>query len=166
MSHEEHKKHAPRSVRCFVITASDSRPEAEDESGRIIREALAGAGHVLAGYRLVKDEPDQILAAIAAADAAGAQAVIVDGGTGISRRDRTYDAVSRILEKRLDGFGELFRVLSFQEIGSAAMLSRAVAGTRGAMLVFSIPGSAAAARLAMEKLILPELGHAVREMTR
>jgi molybdenum cofactor biosynthesis protein B len=164
MSHEEHKKHAPRSVRCFVITASDTRSEADDESGRIIRDALAAAHHEVIGYRIVKDDPSQILAAIAQAEAAEAQAVIIDGGTGISRRDRTYDAVSRVLEKRIDGFGELFRMLSYANVGSAAMLSRAVAGTRGAMLIFSIPGSAAAVRLAMEKLILPELGHAVGEI--
>ncbi|MGC4000243.1 MAG: molybdenum cofactor biosynthesis protein B [Anaeromyxobacter sp.] len=164
MGHEEHRREAPRQVRVFVITASDTRTEAEDESGRWLREAAAAAGHAVVGYRLVKDEPDQLRAALAEAAAAGADAVVVDGGTGVSRRDRTYEAVAGLLEKRLDGFGELFRMLSWAEIGSAAMLSRAVAGVWDGRAVFSVPGSAAAVRLAWEKLIGPELGHVVREL--
>jgi molybdenum cofactor biosynthesis protein B len=119
---------------------------------------------VLAGYRLVRDEPDEVRAALAAAADAGAEAVVVNGGTGISGRDRTYEAVAGLLEKRLDGFGEIFRWLSFQEIGSAAMLSRAVAGTWRGRVVFSVPGSTAAVRLAWEQLIAPELGHVVFEL--
>jgi len=119
---------------------------------------------VLAGYRLVRDEPDEVRAALAAAADAGAEAVVVNGGTGISGRDRTYEAVAGLLEKRLDGFGEIFRWLSFQEIGSAAMLSRAVAGTWRGRVVFSVPGSTAAVRLAWERLIAPELGHVVFEL--
>ncbi len=119
---------------------------------------------MLAGYRLVRDEPDEVRAALAAAADAGAEAVVVNGGTGISGRDRTYEAVAGLLEKRLDGFGEIFRWLSFQEIGSAAMLSRAVAGTWRGRVVFSVPGSTAAVRLAWERLIAPELGHVVFEL--
>lgn len=119
---------------------------------------------MLAGYRLVRDEPDEVRAALAAAADAGAEAVVVNGGTGISGRDRTYEAVAGLLEKRLDGFGEIFRWLSFQEIGSAAMLSRAVAGTWRGRIVFSVPGSTAAVRLAWERLIAPELGHVVFEL--
>ncbi len=150
----------------YVVTASDSRGEAEDTSGAYLRSALAAAGHVLAGHRIVRDEPELVRDALAAAAAAGAEAVIVNGGTGISGRDRTYEAVAGLLEKRIDGFGELFRMLSFQEIGSAAMLSRAVAGAWQGRAVFSVPGSTAAVRLAWEKLIAPELGHVVFELAK
>lgn len=166
LGHEEHRRSGARSVRVYVVTASDSRGEAEDASGAWLKAALAAAGHVLAGYRIVPDEPELVRGALAAAAAAGAEAVIVNGGTGISGRDRTYEAVSGLLEKRLDGFGELFRMLSFQEIGSAAMLSRAVAGTWQGRAVFSVPGSTAAVRLAWERLIGPELGHVVFELAR
>ncbi len=164
MGHEEHRREAPRAVRVFVVTASDSRGEAEDVGGGFLREAAARAGHELAGYRVVKDEPAQIRDALEAAAEARADAVILNGGTGIAARDRTYEAVAGVLEKRLDGFGELFRALSYQEIGSAAMLSRAVAGVWRGRAVFSVPGSPAAVRLAWEKLIGPELGHVVREL--
>ena len=149
-----------------MVTASDSRGEAEDTSGAYLKTALAAAGHVLAGYRIVRDEPDQVRGALAAAAAAGAEAIVVNGGTGISGRDRTYEAVAGLLEKRLDGFGELFRMLSFQEIGSAAMLSRAVAGAWQGRAVFSVPGSTAAVRLAWERLIGPELGHVAFELAK
>jgi molybdenum cofactor biosynthesis protein B len=148
------------------VTASDSRGEAEDASGAYLKSALASAGHLLAGYRVVRDEPDEVRAALAGAAEAGAEAIVVNGGTGISGRDRTYEAVAGLLEKRLDGFGEIFRWLSFQEIGSAAMLSRAVAGTWRGRVIFSIPGSTAAVRLAWERLIAPELGHVVFEMAK
>lgn len=164
MGHEEHRREGPRSVRVFVVTASDTRSEAEDESGAWLREAAARAGHAVVGYRIVKDEPAELRAALDEAARAGAEAVIVNGGTGIAARDRTYEAVAAALEKRLDGFGELFRMLSWAEIGAAAMLSRAVAGVWGGRAVFSVPGSAAAVRLAWEKLIAPELGHVVREL--
>ncbi len=166
MGHEEHRRAAPPSVRVFVLTASDTRSEAEDESGAFLRAAAAAAGHALAGYRVVRDEPEELRAAMAEAAAAGADAVVVNGGTGVSARDRTYEAVAGLLEKRLDGFGELFRWLSFQEIGSAAMLSRAVAGAWRGMAVFAVPGATAAVRLAWERLIGPELGHLVHELRR
>ncbi len=150
----------------YVVTASDSRGEAEDTSGAYLKSAIVAAGHVLAGYRVVRDEPERIREAFAAAAEAGSEAVLVNGGTGISGRDRTYEAVAGLLEKRIDGFGELFRMLSFQEIGSAAMLSRAVAGAWQGRAVFSVPGSTAAVRLAWEKLIGPELGHVVFELAK
>ena len=164
MGHEEHKREAPRTVRVFVVTASDSRGEAEDVGGAYLREAIGRAGQELAGYRLVKDDPVQIRAALEAAAAASADVVLVNGGTGIAARDRTYEAVAALLEKRIDGFGELFRSLSYAEIGSAAMLSRAVGGVWQGRAVFSVPGSPAAVRLAWEQLIGPELGHVVREL--
>jgi molybdopterin adenylyltransferase len=164
MSHVEHKKEAPPAVRVFVVTASDTRGEAEDTSGAFLRTAAAVAGHAVVGYRIVKDDPAQIRAALEAAIEADAEAIVVNGGTGIAARDRTYEAVAGIIEKRLDGFGELFRSLSYAEIGSAAMLSRAVAGTFGGRVIFSVPGSSAAVRLAWEKLIAPEVGHVLREL--
>ena len=166
MGHEGHKRTAPASVRVFVVTASDTRGEAEDQSGAWLRAEAARAGHQVVGHRIVPDEPERIREALAAAAAAGAEAVLVNGGTGIAGRDRTYEAVVGLLEKRLDGFGELFRMLSFQEIGSAAMLSRAVAGVFGGRAIFSVPGSEAAVRLAWERLIGPELPHVVHELRR
>jgi molybdenum cofactor biosynthesis protein B len=164
MGHEEHRRQAPASVRVFVVTASDTRGEAEDQSGAFLTAAAEKAGHEVLGRRIARDEPDEIRAALAEAAAAGAEAVLVNGGTGIAGRDRTYEAVAGLLEKRLDGFGELFRWLSFQEIGSAAMLSRAVAGVWQGRAVFSMPGSLPAVRLAWEKLLGPELAHVVREI--
>ncbi len=166
-THLEHKAHAPASVACFVVTSSDTRDERSDASGQLICELLVAAGHTVAGRAVVKDEPAQLLQAVQeAAPACGARAVIVSGGTGLGRRDTTVEALLPLFEKRLDGFGELFRALSFKEIGTPAMMSRAVAGTLRGMIVFALPGSPAAARLALDRLILPELGHAVREMTR
>ena len=165
MSTEQHRKTAPASVRCFVLTISDTRTEEDDTSGDAIVGLLATAGHVIAARALVKDDPDAVRHAISA-NAPGADAVITTGGTGISSRDSTYEAIDALLDKRLDGFGELFRVLSYGEIGSAAMLSRACAGSIGRTAVFSLPGSQAAVILGMTKLILPEIGHVVRELRR
>ena len=157
---DEHRAAAPRRVRCAVLTISDSRGPAEDRSGAAIRAALEAAGHEVALARIVKDEPRAIRAFVKeAGQTPGVRAVLATGGTGIAPRDRTHETISKLLEKRLDGFGELFRALSYEEIGPAAMLSRAVAGTRGALAIFSMPGSTGAVRLAMEKLIVPELGH-------
>jgi molybdenum cofactor biosynthesis protein B len=163
----DHKQHAPRAVRVFVVTISDTRTEENDTSGRAAKELLAAAGHTLAGYRVLKDEPAEVAALIRAiADENSADAVITSGGTGISSRDSTYEAVCGLFDKRLDGFGELFRMLSYAEIGSAAMLSRAVAGLHCGLVVFCTPGSTAAVKLALEKLILPELGHLAFEVGR
>jgi molybdenum cofactor biosynthesis protein B len=167
MSYQEHQQHASRAVGCALITVSDTRTEATDTSGRTIRELLEAAGHAVRQYAVVKDEPAQIRERIAAAVAdEGCRAVLINGGTGISTRDRTFEAVAGLLEKRIDGFGELFRMLSFAEIGSGAMLSRAVGGVYQGRVIFCMPGSTNAVRLAMEKLILPELGHLVWEMER
>ena len=167
MGHEEHKARSPSVVHCMVVTISDSRTPETDEGGRLIQNLLRDQGHTVEAYQLIKDEPKQIKKLILSAAArAGVQAVILTGGTGLSKRDSTYDVLVRLLEKRLEGFGELFRSLSYQEIGASAMLSRATAGIIGELVVFSIPGSPSAVRLAMEKLILPELGHLVREACR
>ena len=167
MSHVEHKSHAPASVACYVLTVSDTRTPDTDTGGRTIRELLEGAGHTVAGHAIVRDEP----AAgrrhrPAGADAGRARVIVTTGGTGITSRDGTFEAIDGLLEKRLDGFGELFRMLSFQEIGSAAMMSRATAGTIGRTAIFVLPGSPDAVRLAMTRLILPELGHVVQQLNR
>jgi molybdenum cofactor biosynthesis protein B len=163
----DHKQHAPRSVRVFVVTISDSRTEETDTSGRAAKELLVAAGHQVTGYRLLKDEPAEVAALLRSiAEKHLADVVVTSGGTGISRRDSTFEALAGLLDKRLDGFGELFRMLSFAEIGSAAMLSRAVAGLHRGLIVFATPGSTAAVRMALEKLILPELGHLVFEVHR
>jgi molybdopterin adenylyltransferase len=165
VSIDQHRRAAPTSVRCFVLTISDSRTEETDISGDTVAGLLTTSGHVIGGRAIVKDEPSAVRVAVTGW-APIAQAIITTGGTGITPRDRTFEALSDILEKRLDGFGELFRALSYQEIGSAAMLSRACAGTIGKAAVFCLPGSENAVRLGMMKLILPELGHIVRELTR
>lgn len=167
MSASEHKAKAPAHVSVFVLTVSDTRTETTDSGGGAIRELLTAGGHTVAGYRILPDEPAQVRAAVELALAnPDVQAVITTGGTGVTARDSTYEAVAALLEKRLDGFGELFRALSFQEIGAAAMLSRAVAGTVGRKAVFALPGSEHAVRLAVTKLILPELGHLAQQLGR
>ena len=160
-----HRGDAPATVRCFVLTISDTRTAATDASGDAIAALLTGAGHTITGRKIVKDDARAIRDAVSYAAKAGASdAVITTGGTGISARDGTYEALDALFERRLDGFGELFRALSYQEIGAAAMLSRATAGIVGHTAVFVLPGSENAVRLAMEKLILPEIGHVVREL--
>jgi molybdenum cofactor biosynthesis protein B len=167
MSQAEHKAHAPTAVRCFVLTVSDTRTDATDTSGRAIAELLTASGHVVSGRGLVKDDPDAVRDALQRQLAGtGSQAIITTGGTGITSRDSTYEVVSRLLEKRLDGFGELFRMLSFEQIGAAAMMSRACAGIASGHIVVSLPGSEAAVRLAMERLVIPELGHLVQQAGR
>ena len=170
MGHQGHRDHeaaAPASVTLALLTVSDTRTEATDESGRLCAEMAQAAGHVVASRAIVHDDPARVRAALQTILAdARVEAVLINGGTGISGRDRTYEAVSALLDMRLDGFGELFRALSYQEIGPAAMLSRAVAGSAGGRAVFCMPGSPAAVRLAMEKLVLPEVGHVVAELKR
>lgn len=154
-------------IPCAILTVSDTRTPETDRSGQAIRERLEEVGHRVAFYRIVKDEPDQISALLDELTAAGeCRAILINGGTGIARRDTTFDAVSRKLEKTLPGFGEIFRMLSFHEIGAAAMLSRATAGVYRDCLVFSMPGSSNAVKLAMDRLIIPELEHLVWELTR
>ena len=167
MGHLDHRKHSPTRVRCFVLTISDTRTDATDLGGAAIAELLESAGHDLAGRRIVRDDPEEVRSLLdSLLDREDVQAIITTGGTGISSRDGTYETVSALLDKRLDGFGELFRMLSFEEIGAAAMLSRACAGTARGRVVLSLPGSEHAVRLGMNRLILPELGHLVREATR
>lgn len=163
---EEHKRQAPHQVSCLVVTVSDTRTEATDKSGALIRQLLAEHGHAVCGYRIVRDEEAAISALLAETSRdPDVDAVLLSGGTGIAARDVTIEAVRNMLDKELPGFGELFRWLSFTEdIGSAAMLSRAVAGTMGRKAVFAMPGSSGAVRLAMTRLILPELGHIMREL--
>src|ERR1044071_9134038 len=129
MSVEEHKAKGKRSIRCFILTVSDTRDESTDTSGQLIKSLLTAESHQLAGYRIVKDEPEEIELVIR--EVLGqdqVEAVLVNGGTGISPRDGTYEVIAGLLDKRLDGFGEIFRYLSYQDIGSAAIMSRAVAG--------------------------------------
>ena len=165
MSQAEHKAHAPARVRCFVLTVSDTRTEATDTSGRAIADLLADAGHLLVGRAIVNDDPDAVRRAVGAQlDSPGTQVIIATGGTGITSRDGTYEAIVGLLDKTLDGFGELFRMLSYHEIGPAAMLSRASAGAARGKIIVSLPGSEGAVRLAMTKLLLPELGHLVQQV--
>jgi molybdenum cofactor biosynthesis protein B len=160
-----HDDGARRCVRVAVVTVSDTRTEADDASGAAIVDLLRGAGHAVTERRILPDDPDAVRGAlIELLHEPDCEAVLVNGGTGIARRDTTYEAVAGLLDKRLDGFGELFRSLSFAEIGSAAMISRAVGGVASGRLLFSMPGSTAAVRLAMERLILPELAHLIREL--
>ncbi|MBX3330465.1 MAG: molybdenum cofactor biosynthesis protein MoaB [Nitrospira sp.] len=164
-SHHEHKDHAPSSIGCMVITCSDTRTPETDTSGQLIRKLLEERGHTVVGYHLVKDDPAQIQLWIARGTAnETVQAIIINGGTGIARRDSTFEAVDEMLEKRLDGFGEIFRLLTYQDIGSPAIMSRATAGVINGRILFSTPGSENAVRLAMEKLILPELGHLIQQL--
>jgi molybdenum cofactor biosynthesis protein B len=164
---EEHRDSAPESVRCVVITVSDTRTVETDRSGQIMRERLESAGHTIVGYAIVRDEPDQINAALDKWTAtAECQAILFNGGTGIARRDTTFDVISRRLERTLPGFGELFRMLSYSEIGAAAMLSRATAGVLNGRMIISTPGSSNAVALAMDKLIAGELAHLVYEITK
>lgn len=160
------QREAARSVACAVVTISDTRTPETDESGRLARERLAAAGHTLAHYAVVRDEPHEIRDVLAGLSAAGTGVAILNGGTGIARRDSTFEAVDALLDKRLPGFGELFRALSFPEIGPAAMLSRATAGVIGDLLVFALPGSPHAVALALDRLILPDLAHLAWETTR
>lgn len=162
---QQHRAAAAGSLSIGVLTVSDTRRLDEDTGGALIVELLEAAGHTVSGRRIVPDDREQIVSAVL--DLTGnpeTDAVITTGGTGIARRDVTYEAVSSILDRQIDGFGELFRMLSWEEIGAAAMLSRATAGAIGATAVFSLPGSRNAIRLAMEKLILPEIEHVVFEI--
>ena len=167
MSHLNHKATSPATVRCYVLTISDTRTPVNDTSGIAIAQLLDANGHEVAGRAIVRDDPDAIRSALQAQlDDTRAQVIITTGGTGITSRDSTYEVVGNLLEKRLEGFGELFRMLSYQEIGPSAMMTRACAGTAQGKIIVSLPGSENAVRLGMNKLLLPELGHLVRELSR
>ena len=160
MTTHGHHAHDVRDIGCAVVTVSDTRTPETDSSGHRIQRLLREHGHRVEHYVILPDEPTRVVAAIEGAPVA-AEAIILSGGTGLARRDTTYEAVSRLLDKEISGFGELFRMLSYAEIGAAAMLSRATAGVAGRRVLFSVPGSTAAVELAMTKLILPQLGHIV-----
>ena len=166
MSYAAHKVASGETdVRCAVVTVSDTRTSETDTSGALIKARLAESGHQTSAYHLVPDDPGEVSTLLDQL-ADKVDVILLNGGTGISHRDTTYEAVAGKLEKTLPGFGELFRMLSYQEIGSGAMLSRAVAGVYRDTLIFSMPGSTNAVRLAMEKLIVPELEHLVWEIAR
>jgi molybdenum cofactor biosynthesis protein B len=166
-STEAHRAAARSAIRCAVLTVSDTRTAETDTSGALIHQLLANAGHEVVAYRIVPDEPDAIRSTLAEwAGQPDVQAILSNGGTGIARRDTTFDVIAGRLEKTLVGFGELFRMLSYEQIGAAAMLSRATAGVYRGRLVFSTPGSSNAVALAMDKLIAGELAHLVYEVTK
>lgn len=162
MSHQPHPDTHGITVACAVITVSDTRTIETDRSGQLIQQLLTQAGHTIAYSAIVPDEPDQIRAQIA--NLPNLDAVILNGGTGIAPRDTTYDAIEQLLEKTLPGFGEIFRALSYAEIGSRAIASRAIAGVYANRLIFSLPGSSNAVKLALEQLILPEIVHLVTQL--
>lgn len=156
--HRQHRHADQQSVACAVVTVSDTRTPATDESGQLIRRLLEDNGHRVEYYRVLRDEPVLILTMLQTLPQ-NVVVVLINGGTGLARRDTTYETLTRVFDKEVTGFGELFRVLSYDQIGAAAMLSRATAGVVGRRVVFSMPGAPRAVELAMEKLILPELGH-------
>jgi molybdenum cofactor biosynthesis protein B len=162
VSVEKHRAHGMRAVACAIVTVSDTRTPETDTSGATIRDLLVGAGHSVVRHDILRDEPAQVRSHVQRLVAApDVQVVLVNGGTGLAARDTTYEAIVDLLEKRLDGFGELFRMLSYEQIGAAAMLSRAVAGVARGKVIASMPGSTPAVELAMTKLLVPELGHMV-----
>jgi molybdenum cofactor biosynthesis protein B len=164
VSSEGHKAAAPARVRVFVLTVSDTRTDQTDTAGLAIVEALKSRGHLVAGKAIEKDEPARVAELVRQQAVIGdVDAIITTGGTGLTSRDSTFEAIDALLTKRLPGFGELFRMLSYQDIGSAAMMSRACAGTIGRIVVISLPGSEKAVRLAMDKLVIPELAHLVQQ---
>ena len=164
---DEHRARSPKSVACAVITVSDTRTIATDSGGQTIVDLLTANGHRMVHRQIIRDEPGPMRALLAELrDRSDVDAVLMTGGTGLGSRDQTFETVSGLLDKTLPGYGELFRMLSYAEIGPAAMLSRATGGLLGRKVLLTMPGSQAGVRLAMEKLILPELGHLVGEATR
>ncbi len=167
MGSEEHKAAAPSQVRVFVLTVSDTRTDDNDRSGAVICGLLIAAGHHVAGKAIEKDEPARVAELVRQQAAiADVDAIVTTGGTGLTSRDSTFEAIDALLTKRLPGFGELFRMLSYKDIGSAAMMSRACAGTIGNVVVISLPGAEKAVRLAMDQLVIPELTHLVQQATK
>jgi molybdenum cofactor biosynthesis protein B len=160
MAVHEHKSHARTNLKVGVITASDTRTPDTDESGRVIRTLFEGAGHQVSYYEIIPDDREKLSAAIIE-NLPKLDAIVVNGGTGISARDGSTEVVKSLIDKELDGFGEIFRMLSFQQIGSAAIMSRAIAGVRKGKLIIALPGSPDACKLAMDQLIIPEIGHIV-----
>ena len=168
MGAEEHRELAgDQPVTFGIVTVSDTRTPETDKNKHYLEARLEELGHIVAAYRLIKDEADQVEAVLnELCTEESIQIVLFNGGTGIAKRDRTYDVISRHLEKELVGFGELFRMLSYEEVGAAAMLSRATAGVYKDTVVVSMPGSSNAVKTAVEKLIIPEINHLAWEITR
>jgi molybdenum cofactor biosynthesis protein B len=167
MGHLEHRRFSPKSLNCAVITISNSRTEADDESGQLLTSTLKDNGHQVLVYTILKNDTATIGGRLKELlSNMELQLIITSGGTGISHLDMTVETVTPLLEKELSGFGELFRYLSYQEIGSASIMSRALAGVIKGRVIICLPGSVAAVRLALEKIILPEMGHMVREVRR
>ena len=167
MGYQEHKQQAPRSVNCAVVIISDTRTEQSDQSGKLIMTALKKNGHRVMSYSILKNDADSVAGKLGELlNEEDLQVIITSGGTGIGRRDITIETVLPILEKKLDGFGELFRFLTYQEIGTGSIMSRAMAGVARGKVIICLPGSAGAVDLAVERIILPEIGHLVREATR
>lgn len=162
--HQPHPDRQAFSVACAVLTISDTRDRESDRSGQLAQQLIRAAGHSVVAYDIVRDEPDQILAWLIQRGRDSTEAIITSGGTGIAPRDTTYDVVEQLLNPQIPGFGELFRQLSYQEIGSRAMVSRAIAGLYGTKLVFCLPGSCNAVNLALTALILPELRHLITQL--
>ena len=167
MSYNEHKEKSPNSVTCSVLIISDSRTEENDESGRFLKDRLEKNGHRVLSYALLANDATAIKKQVETLlQQAELQVIITSGGTGASHRDVSVETITPLLEKKLDGFGELFRFLTYQEIGTTSVMSRAMAGVANGKIIISLPGSLGAVTLAMEKIILPEVGHMVREATR
>ena len=167
MAEKEPLKDAPASVGCAVITVSETRDQSRDQSGQLIKELLEARGHQIVHYTVIRGVPLQLKGELAIqVQRPSCQAIILNGGTGLAPRNQTYDTVAPLLEKRFEAFGELYRFLAYQEIGSSAMLLRAVAGTYKSRVLFCLPGAPPAVRLAMEKLIVPELGNMVSQLHR
>jgi molybdenum cofactor biosynthesis protein B len=166
-THEQHKAQGPPSIRCAVITVSDTRTLETDTGGKAVIDYLTAAGHTVVAREIIPDEPARMRPLVESLrDRPDIDAILLTGGTGVTSRDQTFETISELLDKPLPGYGEIFRMLSFQEIGPAAILSRAVGGLCGGKVVLTMPGSPAAVKLAMEKIIVPELRHLVREARR
>jgi molybdenum cofactor biosynthesis protein B len=167
LGHIEHKEQSPQKVACAVVVISDSRTEKTDESGKLLLAKLTESGHIVPSFSLLKNDANAIRQKLdELLNHSETQVIITSGGTGASRRDITIETVTPLLEKKLDGFGELFRTLSYQEIGTSSILSRAQAGIANGKVIISLPGSLGATKLALDKIILPEIGHMVREASR
>lgn len=167
MGYHDHKHTAPKKVNCAVVIISGSRTEQNDESGKLIMQTLKDNGHQVTSYDILRNDADAIRRKLdELLDDGSLQVIITSGGTGASRMDLTIETISPVLDKKLDGFGELFRFLTYQEIGTGSILSRAMAGVVRGKVIICLPGSTTAVKLAVEQIILPEIGHLVREASR
>ena len=166
MNHKEISKKEQLTVNCYVLTISDTRTKDNDTSGQYIKKKLIESKHIVSGHQILKDNAKLIEVELKKLIIKPIEAIILTGGTGISKKDQTFEVVDKIINKKLPGFGELFRFLSYKEIGSSALLSRATAGIAENSIIFSIPGSLSAVKLAMNKLIIPELEHIIWELNR